>query len=130
MRVLLMSLLLLAGCSFGSRPTTHPLGRSPAGTEVMVRLEAGRVRGELLAADSSGIVVREEGRIVRVLPPAMRSIELRRGPSVVVGSDPATYLNAREQLAAWSRYPQGITPEIERRLVDAYQLAAFEEIGE
>lgn len=130
MRLLLLSVLFLTGCSFGPRPATHPLARSPAGAQVAVVLDTGRVKGELLAADSNGIVVLGEGRIVRVRPDGARSIEVRGGPSVAVRSDPATYLRARERLAPWSRYPQGITPEIERRLVSAYRLAAFEEIGE
>lgn len=132
MRTLFMALLCLSGCVMGPSAQRHYLANDPAGAPIRVVLVGDRgepLRGELLAADSAGIVVREGSRIVRVRPASIARFEVRRGPSEYIEGTPDWYDRVRARLARWSRYPQGIDSDLEAGLLAAYGTPAVEEIG-
>lgn len=113
--------LLGLACSVGPRAEKFAPARGPGGAEV--RLELGREKrlavGELIAIQDTALLIRRDSVIELV---SLASI--RRGAATASGSravfsrkpTPAT----RERLRLLSRYPNGVTPELLRQLLDAY----------
>lgn len=114
---LLLPLLLALGCTVGTTSSRFQPARGPAGADLHLTLAGGRtVAGELLGFSSNDLLVLERSRLFRVSVGALREL---RGPKVKFrGSDlPA---DTRERLRLISRYPQGVSPELERQLLQAY----------
>jgi len=129
-RVLVPTLLLL-GCVMGTTTNKYQPAQGPAGAEIHLTLAEGRtVTGELLSIDSGVLLVLERsqvlerGQLLRVSVGALRDL---RAPKVNYhGSDlPAA---TRERLRLISRYPQGVSPELERQLLQAYGQEAVVEV--
>ena len=90
-------------------------GKGPAGAAVTLNLPGDRkVGGELLAVEDSTLLLLEERQLVRVDIAAIKSL---RGPSIStrILSD-----EMRGRLRLISRYPQGVPPELEAALLQAY----------
>lgn len=133
--LLALALPLLAGaCFFG--PSVEGFAPARTATGVGARLllrESPRapgdvLRGELLAVpDDTTLVVRDgvsfyrvRWRAVRTLTVADARIELRGGPRLPAKS--------AERLRLLSRFPQGITPALERGLLGAHGATAMVEL--
>jgi hypothetical protein len=79
--------------------------------------------GELMAVADSSLLVQSGGRLHRV---RFALIESGKAPGVRFTS--ATLPpEVREQLRLISRYPQGVSPELQRRLLQAYGQTEVEE---
>jgi hypothetical protein len=124
-RLYTLALLLPAACSVGTTGKNYAPGKSPAGASVMLELSGGRrtLSGELLAVEDSSLVVQSGGQLHRI---PLRLIQSGKAPKLSfsgAGLKPPD----REQLRLISRYPQGVSPELERRLLEAYGQTAVEE---
>lgn len=114
---LLIALPLLAGCMVGTSGRNYAPARGPAGATVSLELPGKRVvQGELLAVEDTTLLVLEQQRPIRV---AIAAIESGKAPRISFAGrtmSPAT----RERLRLVSRYPQGVSAELEARLLQAY----------
>lgn len=118
----LIAVSLLAGCRFGPKIDAISLARAPRGAMFEVSRVAGVVNGELLAVTDDALVILEGGRMVNV-----PFVEIRDARSRELGKEyrirdqkqPGPEVIAR--LRRVSHFPQGITPEIEAKLLTIYQ---------
>jgi hypothetical protein len=121
----LLALLQLAACSVGTTGKNYPPAKGPAGASVMLELGGKRtLAGELLAVEDSSLVVQAGGRLHRVSLPSIRS---GKAPKISF-TGPALNDSIQGRLRLVSRFPQGISPELERRLLEAYGQPAMQEI--
>lgn len=122
MRKYLGLLLLLNACSLGgSVAGWRPSGQA-AGTQIELDLgNLRRVNGELLTLDSAGFLVLEAGRIVRVDFAAVKS-----GSGYRTSFDSPLSQGTRERLRLMSRYPQGVSADLERALLESYGFSGIE----
>ena len=126
-----MPLLLLLGCMVGTTSHNYQPAQGPAGAAIRLTLADGRtVTGELLSVGSEVLLVLERrealerGQLLRVSLGALRELS---APKVShSGSDLPT--DIRERLRLISRYPQGVSPELERQLLQAYGQEAIIEV--
>ena len=118
----LIAVSLVTGCRLGPRLENVQLARAPRGAMMQVTRVSGVVNGELLAVTEDALVVLEGKRMVTV-PFAeirdARSPELGREYRISGQKRPDPDSMAR--LRRVSHFPQGITPEIEARLLTVYQ---------
>jgi hypothetical protein len=115
-------LLGLASCSVGPRAEKFAPAHSPGGADV--RLEFGKGKplavGELIAVQDTALLIREES-VLELVPFA----SISRGAATASGSR-ASFARrptpaVRERLRLLSRYPGGVTPELLRQLLAAYE---------
>ena len=101
----------------GSSGSHYPPAQGPAGAIVSLDLEdKRRITGELLAVEEAALLLLQERAMTRVALPVIRS---GKAPKIYFSGaklDAAT----RERLRLVSRYPQGVSPELEARLLQAY----------
>jgi len=120
----LATVTVLTGCMLGSRPSTHPIASRPAGMSVDLRmLDDQRVEGELLAVDDTSLVIRTDSVFTRVPFNHVKHGELEtwkyfrsRSEWQNLVADPALVA----QLRTRARYPQGMDPDLEGRVLAAY----------
>lgn len=112
----------LAACSVGTRVDTFAPARNPDGATLRLEIRAGAplTMGELLAVEDTALLIRGDAGITLV---PLRVI--RRGSATAPGSRASfgrgrLTAPTRERLRLLSRYPQGVTPELLRQLLDAY----------
>ena len=111
-----LALLALFGCSIGGSVAGWRPSAQAAGTEIELDLGGmHKVKGELIALDSAGFLVLEPTRLVRVDPQ-----ELRGGSGYKTSFDAPLSAETRDRLRLMSRYPQGVSPDVERALLEAY----------
>jgi hypothetical protein len=123
-RAWLITLTLLAGCSVGHGVKNYAPAEGPAGATVKLELTGNRtVSGELLAVEDSSLTLLSGAQLLRV-----------RMPLIQTGNVPKLFFTGaelkgevRERLRLISRYPQGISPDLETRLLQAYGQAAVQE---
>lgn len=121
----------LAGCLLGPTPHSYEPATQAAGASVELWLgRRGRpsVKGELLAVpDDSTVVVRVGSTISRVRWRDVRQLRSRQAGLELYGGArvPADH---HERLRLVSRFPQGITPELERALLAAHGQSAISEL--
>lgn len=107
--------LLLAACSIGPSGKSYAPAKGPAGAAVEIRLHGNReLGGELLAVEDSTLLLVENRQLIRVEIPAIQSI---RAPRI---STRQLDQPMRGRLRLISRYPQGVSPDLEARLLQAY----------
>jgi hypothetical protein len=83
-----------------------------------------RIRGELLAVEERALLILQDRELTRVMFQRIRSGRAPDGGfrgRVMTG-------DVRERLRLISRYPQGVSPELEARLLQAYGTTAVREI--
>ena len=123
-RAWLLALTLLVGCSVGHGVKNYAPAEGPAGATVKLELTGNRtVAGELLTVQDSSLMLLSGGQLIRV-----------RMPLIETGSVPKLSFtraelkgDVRERLRLISRYPQGISPDLETRLLQAYRQTAVQE---
>lgn len=108
--------LLVAACTIGTHAKNYAPAKGPAGAMVNLQLtDRTRITGELLAVEQTALLILRDSQLVR--------IELSR---VRTGSAPKLSFNgqlrgdSRDRLRLISRYPQGVSPELEGQLARAY----------
>jgi hypothetical protein len=117
MRPLLPALVLTAGCAIGPSLSSFPPAASPGGVEVTLGLHAGpTVAGELLAVEEAALLlVTAEGELLRAALAGVVRLWARYGRYPLPLSDAS-----KARLRALARYPEGVSPGLERRLVEVY----------
>ena len=119
-----LAVSLITGCA--SQPATTPsYSAPPVGMTVAVRtILNNKITGELIAIDDSSFVVRDEARFARVRADRIAGIELKGWKTSVQGRGAWNKLwqdvGQRQQFQLRSRYPPGLTPDIEAMLLRAY----------
>lgn len=117
-----MAVSLVSGCRFGPKLENVSLAKAPRGTMMEVTRVSGVVNGELLAVTDDALVVLEGKRIVTI-----PFVEIRDARSSELGRDYRISGQKRPnpesmaRLRRVSHFPQGITPEIEAKLLSVYQ---------
>lgn len=111
--------IAVAACSWGTRPKSFAPARGPAGAAVRVHIqgESADRRGELFAADSTGIIVRAT-RLTYVAWPRVRSMHVAQ-TSLDYDVSRGITLDAahRARLTLVSRFPQGLTGPLLARVL-------------
>jgi hypothetical protein len=114
--------LFASGCmiNLGTRLQDVAVANAPAGTRVEVRLRDSErmVTGELLDVRDDALVVLSENR-VNLIPLAMIRRAWYADASVVNGGGDTLGPEDRSFLRLYSRYPNGISPEVMARLLRA-----------
>ena len=111
--------LLAAGCAGGQRLNRYPPALGPAGVSISVGLDKHRVGGELLAVEDSTLLLitasRDAVSLVRIPERAIQDVR------AVDGITRSWTAELRERWRLLARYPAGVTRELERRLLVAYE---------
>jgi hypothetical protein len=125
--------LVLAGCRIGGLVTHETIARDPAGIRILMETEHGRLVGELLEirpeglillADTAGSSVPLSGTVTWV-PLVVVPQELRAGTSYPSRDERGRVVRIHEAegrrwLAGLARFPYGMSPAVERGLLEAY----------
>lgn len=119
-----LALLLLAGCPIGTSAAGYQPAQGPAGAAIELELKGGtKLNGELLTLErDSLLLLNRKRRLVRV---AIASLQNTRAPKAS-HRGPDIPEETREKLRLISRYPQGVSSELEQRLLEAYGQTAVE----
>jgi hypothetical protein len=111
------SVVALASCQFGMRGSELPVAQRPGGAAASIEVSSGKYVGELIAVQDDGVVI-SGGRIMFAPFTAMKTFSLDmmgKDYSIDHGELPNAEKLAR--LRAVSHFPQGLTPDIRRRLL-------------
>ena len=126
-RSLMVALLALSAlaCKHGPALEDYGPAQQPNGIAIEIDLRTGPdIAGELLAVEADALVVRSEERLLRVPVALIRTAEAK--PMSARSAMTSAFLRR----AKWhSRFPGGITPEIERALLEAYRQTAIITVG-
>jgi hypothetical protein len=117
----LLPVVVALGCAVGTTANNYPPALGPAGAQVTLSLRGGlEVKGELLAVGQDSLLVLRGGhgerRLVRIPSDVLRGV---KAPGVSYGGSGLPE-QPRERLRLISRYPQGVSPDLERHLLQAY----------
>jgi hypothetical protein len=111
------ALLVLAGCQIGTHARNYAPAKGPAGAIVDLRLtDKTRMTAELLAVEDSTLLMLRDSQLVRV---PLSLVQAGSAPKVSFYGNPKG--NTRERLRLISRYPQGVSAELEGQLLRAYR---------
>jgi hypothetical protein len=119
-----------AGCSWGTRPSNFAPARGPRGAQVAVRVvgEARDRVGELYAADSLGLIVREK-RLVRVRWEQVGALNVDRlGGDYDVAPGQRADEAKRQRLMQVSRFRDGLQGKLLDTVLTALQQTTIDEI--
>ena len=109
----------LAGCVFGPRAQTFEPAADPHGVSATLHINGRNVRAEVLEVRDSGLVVLSNAIVAFVPYHAMQSASFKN-MSLALWSGSVPGRDATDELRRVSRFPQGLTPENERRLLAVY----------
>jgi hypothetical protein len=115
-----LALCALAGCQVGTHARNYQPATGPAGAIVNLELaDRSRTRGELLAVEPDALLLLRIDELTRI-----SLSQIRRGRAPKIGFDGRLAGNTRERLRLVSRFPQGISGELEGRLLQAHGQSA------
>lgn len=110
-------LLLLTSCQIGTHARNYQPARGPAGAALELELnDKSKLTGELLAVEEGALLVLRGRELVRVDLPQIREGHAPKVSFRGTKLDSAT----RERLRLISRYPQGVSSDLETRLLQAF----------
>ena len=109
----------LLGCRVGQSAEKYPPAKTPLGVEATLVLIHQMFSAELLAVRDSEIVVLHGKQVTLVPYSAIRRGTFAHQSVTITGQHPPTVASLA-RLRLLSRFPQGISPELERRLLAAY----------
>ena len=111
-------IVAISACAFGGNGSELPVARRPGGATAMLEASSGPFTGELISVQDDGVVLR--GKTIMFVP----FIALKQFRIDAMGSDyalrPLETPNADKlaRLRAVSHFPQGLTPDIRKRLLE------------
>ena len=120
----LLTVLVLAcltnGCSFGMTARKYSPAQGPKGIMMHVSTGQKQLTGELIEVRADGILLADEK--LRLLPyTAILSAEANEKDTPYrISKGTVPNRDVQEHLRLLSRFPQGLTPELIQRLLDAY----------
>jgi hypothetical protein len=119
--IALFSVVAVTGCVFGKSAAKLPVATSPRGVVASLLLPTGRISGELIEIGDEGMVVQENTRRILFIPyRVIRSFVPKDLPDAYrlrLGERPAG--DKRSRLQSVSHFPQGMTPDIKRKVLEA-----------
>ena len=127
----------LFGCHLGPRLDRYPVAVRPEGVTVAASGRHGSIQGELLEVRDAGVVLLVTpvgggaSRVVLLPYVAIREarlLGLHKNDTLRDGQPPAA--GQRQRFRKLSRFPQGLSEELMRQLLDAYGQAELERIPE
>ena len=129
---------LSSACAIGMETGEFKPAGTPAGVRADVQTAAGRFTGELIEVrDAAVVLLAEEGAAVapgsrpqrlRLIPfTSISRAEFEQRGSLRLSAGQPPSPRARERLRLLSRFPYGMSPAVERDLLNAYGQTAFAE---
>jgi hypothetical protein len=121
----LLTLVILAclsnnACTFGVTAPKYLPAQGPRGVNLHVETSQWKYSGELIEVRDTGILMLADQKL-RLLPyTAILSSKIDQTPSRYFISKTVPKPDVQAQLRLVSRFPQGLTPELTRQLLDAY----------
>ena len=121
----LLTLLALAcltnGCSFGMTARKYSPAQGPKGIMMHVSTGQKQLTGELIEVRADGILLVAEEKLLLLPYTAILSAEANEKDSpYIISKGTVPNRDVQEHLRLLSRFPQGLTPELIQRLLDAY----------
>lgn len=117
--VIIFAAIAITGCHFGATPQSFAPAQGPAGVVVTIELSHGTMEAELLDVRDSALVVLNQDHVVLVPYRAIgHATFLDTSEKLSHGKTPSA--PTRAALRSLSRFPQGLTPALEQRLLLAY----------
>ena len=114
-----LATVLIGGCHIGPQPSTYRLAQQAAGAESEIEMSHGTMTAELLDVRDSAIVVLNLGAVVLVPYAAIVKASFN-GVDGNLSGGRAPPLGLRSDMRTVSRYPQGLSPALEEKLLAAY----------
>jgi hypothetical protein len=126
LRGVLTALALLNACSVGTTGRNYAPAKGPEGVTVSLQLTGKRIMtGELLTVEQGSLLVLADRKLIRVALPAIQV-----GRASKVSFTGATLRDeGRERLRLISRFPAGVSPDLEGRLLEAYGQTLVQEVS-
>lgn len=113
-----VAVLGFMGCAVGPSAQTFAPAKGPQGIEADLHFRRGRLVGELLEVQDTVLVVLAAKRVVVVPLRVIRVGSFRTRGAVIL--DGRATLTTLAWLRMVSRFPSGLTPELNARLLAAY----------
>ena len=109
---------IVGGCTVGKSGKNLMVATGPAGASINAAVPQGAVTGELVTLREHGLIVRS-GAQLRFLPYGIitRMTVSELGPNYAVSAQSGMTAQKKARLRLVSRFPQGMTPEIEREFL-------------
>lgn len=112
------ALMAASACHVGTRASSYAPAQHAEGAWVAYGPTTAQDTAELLAASDSDIVVVRNGALLRIPYAAVPHLDIAAAGVHLERKAPSAAELERTRLL--SRFPQGISPDLERRLVAAY----------
>ena len=110
------AILALTGCHFGMTAEKLPVANQPGGARVTVRTASTAYAGELIAVQNDGVVISND-RIMLFPFTAIAGLTVDKLGGLRLGKVEVPRGEKLAQLRAVSRFPQGLTPNIQSQLL-------------
>ena len=116
----LVLLFLLTGCRYGVTVESFPPARTPRGVTTKITSDRREFSAELIEVRDTGILILAATRF-RLLPYSMIDSSRAEGLNrdYTFGGRRSPTAETRERLRLVSRFPQGLTPELLQKLLEA-----------
>jgi hypothetical protein len=112
-------------CQFGTRVGTLTVAHEPTGTAARITLRSGTVvNGELLAVGDTDITMLWSDSVWS-MPYARARTMIFTGVPVTLNNGHGPTPTERDRLRLASRFPQGLSPDLEARLLAAHHQTAL-----
>ncbi len=124
-----IAMLFLPACKVGKSAKDLPIATLPGGAPVTVALEGMRVNAELIAVRDDGVVLTLRQKLTFFPFASLGGLaveQMQDSYRLSPGERPVP--EKRERLRLISRFPQGLTPEIERLLLAQMGQSAIETV--
>lgn len=108
-----------AGCQPGANPAMYQVATSVQGATLQIQTSTGRKEGELLSVRDDGVIVFLRDGRVALVPWSSTTLVVAKGMGreYQYGSRIPPYASVKKNLILVSHYPQGMTPEIQARVL-------------
>lgn len=109
---------IASGCTFGRSGKDLVVATGPGGATISAAVPQGTVTGELVTLREHGLIVRS-GTQLRFLPYGIitRLTVSELGPDYAVSAQGGMTAQKKAKLRLVSRFPQGMTPQVEREFL-------------
>jgi hypothetical protein len=114
----LVVITIVGACTVGKSGKELMVATGPAGASIRVAVPQGAVTGELVTLREHGLIVRS-GTQLRFLPYGIitRLTVSELGPDYAVSAQGGMTAQKKAKLRLVSRFPHGMTPQIEREFL-------------
>ncbi len=115
--VIVLSMIVITSCTIGQTGKDLALLHKPGGAQI-TWVAAAPGAGELVAVRPEGLIVNSQNRLLLVQLSSIRRLRVQE-PGLQIEIRNAAELTPRnlESLRLISRFPQGLTPEIEKKFL-------------